>query len=181
MENLSLNSFLGIDFGSTQEVAKNKMLSRASCTLDEKNSTDTVMYFYGVTFAGRDTSFVMLLFVNGKFSKAAVYIKPKLDAFTIRTYQEIKEELNAKYFKTIDDFELYDEPYQENDGYTETGISVGKVKFSSFWSFKDSKDGEEDFISLRISEELDIIINYEDGDLTKELVNKIKDQDSEDY
>ena len=181
MNDLKLNSFLGIDFGTSREVAKEKLLNREGCIYDEENSKDDVLFFLGLTFAGRATTFIMLLFVNDKFCKSAVYIKPKVDAYAISTYREIKDELNSKYFKTADDFELYDDPYEENDGYTETGISIGKVNFSSYWSFPDANDGKEDFISLRISEELDIVLNYEDGDLAAEMANIAKSQNNLDY
>lgn len=148
---------------------------------DKENSTEEALFFNGLSFAGRQTTLIMLLFMNNKFCKSAVYIKPKLDAYAVDNYKEIKSELNLKYFVTEDDFELYDEPYEKNDGYTENGISVGKVSFSAYWKFHDANGGLDDFIVLKISEDFDIIINYEDGDLIEDLSNKVKSKNSEDY
>jgi hypothetical protein len=181
MSEFRLNSFLGIDFGTSREVAKEKLMSRAGCIYDEENSKEHVMFFNGLTFAGRTTDFIMLLFANGKFCKSAVYIKPKVSAYAIQDYREIQNELSSKYFTPSDDFELYEEPYYENDGYTEAGISLGKVTFSSYWSFPDANGGQEDFIALKINEDLDIVINYEDGDLSDEMVSNAKQKNSEDY
>jgi hypothetical protein len=181
MSDLRLNSFLGIDFGSSQETSKEKLLSREGCIFDEENSSERTLFFNGIKFAGRNTTLIMMFFVDDKFCKAAVYIKPKLDAYAIQTYREIQSELNSKYFVTKDDFEIYDEPYKKNDGYAENGISIGKISFSSYWSFQDANNGLEDFISLKISEDLDIVINYEDGDLTEEMVNRIENENSSDY
>ena len=122
-----------------------------------------------------------LFFVDNKFCKAAVYITPKLDAYVVQTYKEIKNEINSKYFVTNDDFEIYDEPYEKNDGYTESGIRNGKISFSSYWSFQDANNGLEDFIALKITDDLNIVINYEDGDLTEEMVNRIDDENISDY
>lgn len=181
MKDLKLNSFLGIDFGSSKEFSKNKLLKRNGCNLDEENSTDTALFFDGMKFAGRNTITVMLLFVDDKFTKSVVYIKPNLDAHILRIYREIKSELNSKYFVTKDDFENYEEPYEENDGHLETGISIGKISISSFWSFPDANGGLEDFIALSISEELEIVINYEDGDLAEQMASKINEENSQDY
>lgn len=181
MKDLRLNGFLGVEFGSSKETAKEILLSRKGCVLDEVNSSDTALFFDDMKFAGRETSNVMLLFVDDKFAKAAVYIKPKLDAYVLEVYREIKNELNSKYFVTDDDFENYQQPYEENDGYLETGISLGKISISSFWSFVDANNGLEDFIALKISEDLEIVIHYEDGDLADEMVNKNNDANSLDY
>ena len=180
MSEARLNSFLGVDFGSSLESAKEKLLSREGCTLNEENSSNDTLIFNGLTFAGRQTSFVILYFINDKFCKSVIYITPKLEAYTIQTYKEIQNELNTKYF-TAKDFEFYDEPYEKNDGYTETGISLGKVTFESYWSFKDANGGKDDFISLKISDDLSICLVYEDGDLTDEMVNDIMSKNSEDY
>jgi len=181
MKDLRLNSFLGIDFGSSQEIAKEILITRKGASLDEENSSDTALLFEDIKFAGRDAISVILLFVDDKFAKSAVYIEPKLDAYILNMYLEIKNELNSKYFVTQDDFENYEEPYEKDDGHTETGISIGKISISSFWSFPDSNGGLDDFIALSISDELEIVINYEDGDLADEMSNKINEENSLDY
>lgn len=181
MSNFKLTSFLGIDFGSSKEISTEKLLSREGVIFDEENSSDDVLFFDGLKFGGRQTAYVFLLFVNNKFAKSSVVIIPKLEAFAIDLYQEIKTEINSKYYVTKDDFAIFEEPYYENDGYTETGIAVGKIKFSSYWKFTDQNAGKDDFIAIRITEDLQIVINYEDGDLSDEMVNKISKENSEDY
>ena len=181
MSDLKLTSFLGIEFGATKEVAKEKLLAREGANFDEENSSEDALYFDGLKFGGRLTSYIFLLFINDKFAKSVVVFTPKLDAFAIDMYTEIKTEINSKYYTTKDDFEIYDEPYYKNDGYTESGIRNGNVSFSSYWSFPDQNGGKDDFIGMRLTEDMQIIINYEDGDLTEEMVNKITQDNSEDY
>lgn len=181
MKELRLNSFLGVEFGSSKEHIKEKLLNREGADFDNVNSTDDVLFFTGISFAGRQTTLIMLLLVNDKFCKSSVFIKPKLDAHIVAIYNEIKSELNSKYFITDLDYEIYDEPYERNDGYTESGISIAKINFSCYWKFIDEQGGKEDFISLRISEDLEIVINYEDGDLINELTTQVKNINSEDY
>ena len=181
MNELKLTSFLGIEFGSSKEISKEKLLSREGAIFDKENSSEDVLFFDGLKFGGRQTSYIFLMFVNNKFTKSSVIITPKLDAFAIDLYKEIKTEINSKYYKTEDDFEIFEEPYYENDGYTESGIRIGKITFSSYWKFTDQNGGKEDFISMRITEDMQIIINYEDGDLSEEMNNKISKENSEDY
>ena len=181
MNEQRLTNFLGIDFGTNKEIAKEKMLLREGVVFDNENSSDEALFFDGVKFGGRITSYVFLLFFNDKFTKSTVVIKPKLDAYTINTYKEIKEEINSKYYISNSDFETYNEPYYEGDGYTESGIQNGNVEFSCYWSFTDQNNGEDDYIVIRINEDMEITITYEDGDLSDELANKTKEKNNEDY
>jgi hypothetical protein len=172
MNEVRLTHFLGINFGSSPEFAKKKLLSIPGCIYDFKNSSAEVLFFKGLTFAGQKTDTIILLFVNKAFCRATVYIKPKLNAFAIQNYREIQSELNSDYFIATKDLEIYDKPYEKNDGYTKTGISLGKINFCSHWSFTNPNSGLKDSISLRIANDFSIIIDYEDGDLASNpLIN----------
>lgn len=175
-----LKNFLGIDFGESRESVKEKMLSRENCYFDEENSSNQFQFFKGVKFAGRETDFIMLLFYENKFCKSAIFIKPKLQSQIVQLYQDIKSEINNKYYKTDDDFEHYEYPYEKNDGHIETAISLGKANFSSYWVFPD-QDGIDDFITLKITEDFDVVINYEDGNLTGKMVDENNEENSLDY
>lgn len=177
---MKLNGFLGVNFGSTKENVKARLLSRPECILDEDNSDDNALFFNGIKFAGRETLFIMFMFYENGFANATVLIKPKLEAHTISLYSEIKGEINEKYFVSQEDYEIYESPYEKDDGYVETAISVGKATFSCYWTFKD-EDNIEDYISLRINEDLNIVLTYENSYLMEQLVKKNKAMDSLDY
>jgi hypothetical protein len=181
MTDLRLTNFLGIEFGTKKEIVKEKILLRDGAIFDEENSSEDSLFFDGIVFGGRQTSFIYLLFIEDKFARAGVLIQPKLDAYAIATYSEIKNEINSKYYVTPDDFENYEEPYFENDGYTESGIQNGKIHFSSYWSFPNKENSKDDFISIKITEELQIMINYEDGDLSEQMASMNSQKNSEDY
>lgn len=177
---LKLNSFLGIEFGSSIIEATEKMLKRDNIVLDDKNSNQDILLFYGMKFAGRETLKTMLFFINDKFCKGIVYINPKFDSDILSTYYIIQNDLNNKYFDSKH-YEFYLDPYVKNDGYTEEGIALGKVIFNSFWSFKNINGLNGNAIGLLITNELEITITYEHGELTKELIEKINRKDFEDY
>ncbi|HEY6144040.1 MAG TPA: hypothetical protein VIV55_11555 [Flavobacterium sp.] len=161
MNELRLNNFLGIDFGVSPQSAKKKLLSRTGCIYDQENSTDDVLYFNGLTSDGLNKALIILFFENEKFCKSTMQIKPKNNTSVIQDYKKIKRELNSKYFITNNCLETYEKPYEENDGYTETGISLGKVIYKSHWSFPRAKGLSEDSVSLKISNDFTIIVNYE--------------------
>ncbi|WP_439516351.1 hypothetical protein [Sediminibacterium sp.] len=176
----TLEGFLGIRFGASIEDARSIIEQRANCVFDETNSTDESLIYYGINFGGRDTLFILLFFYENSFSKASVYIEPKLESQVVSLYQDIKAEINERYYESSEDFETYTTPYEKNDGYTETAISLGKANFSCFWSFTGDKK-IDDYISLRLDEELRIIINYENGYLTDLLIKKNKSNNISDY
>lgn len=166
MNELRLTHFLGISFGSSPELAKKKLLCIPGCIYDFENSSSEVLFFKGLSFAGHKTTAVLLLFVNREFCRATVYIRPQLNALAIQHYREIQNHLNSQYFIATRDLETYEKPYEKNDGYTKTGISLGKINISSQWSFTNPNSGLEDSISMRIASDFSIVINYEDGHLS---------------
>lgn len=107
MSNLKLDSFLNIPFGTSSEKVKNLLTERAGCIFDEENSGLDNLLFNGIKFAGRETLLISLLFFDGKFCKALVFIQPNLEAQTVSLYQEIKAEINNKYFVSKQDYETY--------------------------------------------------------------------------
>lgn len=179
MKNQKLNGFLGIPFRSNQELVIEKLIEKNG-TLDEENSNKDVLVVNGITFGGRQTEILLLTFFESQFCKATVFIKPKLESKVVETYKQIKNEINEKYYVSDKDFETYHSPYEQNDGDTELAISLGKANFSCYWTFGDSGI-LEDYISVKIDENLEILIAYEDGPIMDLLVQRNKEKDSLDY
>ena len=180
MNNLKLDAFLNIPFETSSREVKNLLNSRHGCVFDEENSERDNLLFNGIKFAGRETLLISLLFFDDKFCKASVFIKPNLEVQTVSLYQEIKTEINNKYFVSKEDYESYTYPYEKNDGYTESAISIGKASFSCFWKFSNRRL-IDNYISIEINEYMNIIISYEDGFLMDLLIQKRKASDSLDY
>jgi hypothetical protein len=180
MNNLKLNGFLGIDFGVSQQILKEKFSSKTGGILDTENSDSETLFFNDANFAGRETELILFLFFKDKFCKASVIIRPKLESKIVEIYKQIKDEINEKYYVSETDYETYHYPYEEGDEMTETAISLGKAEFSCFWNFKNS-DFLDNYISLAINENMYISIDYEDGELMKQFVDRKKQQDALDY
>ncbi|MCK9641113.1 MAG: hypothetical protein M0R39_14510 [Prolixibacteraceae bacterium] len=93
---------------------------------------------------------------------------------------QIKDEINRKYYVSDKDFEDYHFPFKQNDGYTESAISLGKAIFSCYWTFGDS-EVLADYISVKINEYFDVAIAYENGPLMALFVQNQEEKDSLDY
>lgn len=174
-----LESFLGIPFGSNKDLVIQRLAERNGI-LDETIGNNDTLFFSGISFAGRNTESILTTFYDNQLCKASVYIKPNLESKTIEIYTQIKNELNEKYYTSKSDFEVYDSPYEKNDGYTESAISQGKAEFSCFWSFGDGSE-TDDYISVKIDENLEIVIAYEEGELLDKLVTRNQKKNNLDY
>jgi len=183
MNESTRDAFLGLKFGASVEHVKETILAKPGCVLDIENSDNENIIFNGLKFAGRETLLIMFRFIDNKFHTAHVFIKPKLESHIIDLYNEIKDEINDKYYITEEDYETYKFPYEKNDNYTETAISLGKASFSSFWKFKnrDTSENIYNYITLDITENLDIRVCYQDGILAELYMTKQKEKNQADY
>ncbi|HEY3371693.1 MAG TPA: hypothetical protein VGK10_12630 [Prolixibacteraceae bacterium] len=180
MHNLRLDGFLGIEFGSSLENVKEKFVTKTGIILESIDDENDALFCNGAKFAGRETEMLLFLFFDNKFCKGVVYIKPNLASKVVDIYSQIRNEINQKYFITELYYETYLNPYEKDDGYTESAISLGKADFSCFWNFM-NVGTLENTISLIISEKLEIVITYENGNLMKLLVESNELKNSIDY
>jgi len=178
--NLRIYGFLNISFGENKDSVI-KGIKERNGVLDLQNSTEESLIFNNVNFAGREASFVAFHFINDHFCRAMVFLKANLETKTLDLYKDFKNEINERFYKTKQDYEIYETPFQQNDGYIDTAISLGKANFSSFWSFKNDQAKEEDFISLKINENFFIIITYENGYLMDKYESNRKKNNYQDY
>jgi hypothetical protein len=180
MNNSRLDGFLGIEFGSSLEIVKEKFASKTGIILESVDDENDALFCNGAKFAGRETEMMLFLSFDNQFCKGVVYVKPSLESKVIDLYNQIRNEINQKYFKTDLDYEFYTSPYEKDDGYTESAISLGKADFSCYWNFENIGT-IENTISLIISEKLEIVISYENGNLMKLLVERNQEKNSVDY
>ena len=111
-----------------------------------------------------------------------MYIKPKLESQTLEIYNDMKNEITNKYYKSTEDFETYKSPYIKGDGYTESAIKLGKAEFDIFWKFKVSQAiNTYNYIELSITNDLYIQLNYEDGVIADLVSQRNKEKVITDY
>lgn len=178
--NLKINGFLNIPFGENQQKVI-EMMNEKGGILSLENSNHNALIFDNIQFAGHPTTLIAINFLKEEFCRAMVFIKASLESRTIDLYKQIKEGINEKYYQTKNDFENYEYPFEKNDGHIETAITLGKAIFSAYWNFKNEESKEDDYISVKIDENFQIIITYENGQLMKALVDSQKQENHKDY
>ena len=101
----------------------------------------------------------LALFADSKISKIIVrLITP--DNKAIEAYRSMKDVLSKKYGTPSNDFEFFEKPYYDGDGYEAQAIRVGKATFSCYWGSA---------LGLEIHETLTVQVNYESETWAEEL------------
>jgi hypothetical protein len=176
----TMNGFLGIPFGVSPASVKKALSARAGAKFDQKNSTKDVLIYDDVTVGGRKTSFVKFQFYKDQFYAAIAYYRPTLEARTIELYDQIKSDINSKYYVSDKDIKSFDYPYEDGDGHEITALRVGKATIVSGWVFP-QKDGKENSIYLRITDDLFVKLSYYCGVLSDQASREENQQNARDY
>lgn len=180
MNNSKLDGFLGIEFGSSLEIVKEKFANKTGIILESVDDENDALFCNGAKFAGRETEMMLFLFFDDQFCKGVVTIKPILESKVVDLYKQIRDEINVKYYISESDYEIYYDPYEKDDGYTESAISLGKAEFSCYWNFENS-GMLDNYISIQVNENLQIKIGYENGELMDQFVKRSQEKNSLDY
>lgn len=174
MEN-KLKSIFNIEFGSSKDQVHNVAKSKKG-NLDNEHSTEEVSIFDGINYAGYDTDFISFQFVKDRLARTTVYLNTSGDIDNcLNYYEDLKNKLNTKYYKTDKVYEIYEEPYHKSDmnAVKEQGFETGLIEFSTYWMFGN------DTICLKITKEIGLNINFENDDLISEKINQNFEDDLE--
>lgn len=175
-----LDSFWGIKFGcSTQEA--DEIMKTKNAIENEENSTDNVKVYTNCIFAGRETEYILLYFIDNSFFAAKIGFKANLDIQTIDLYKTIQSELNEKYYKTKLTVEKYKKPYYKGDGHETTAIQSGYAIIQSTWTFIKKNSEELRGITLQILNNLVVQLSYQDDELLTIALEREKNQNIQDY
>jgi hypothetical protein len=173
----TLSGFQGVAWGDT--VVKARSVLDKKFTYDARHSDPKTLVYSGGQMGGRDISMLLLLFGKGGFTKAAVYFDAK-ESRVIDDYNEFKSMLSAKYGEPSNDFKFFESPYEEGDGYETQAIRLRKATFASYWRFP--VPGKEDnILGLKITDDLQISVVYENSSRMDEVVNSTKVKNAKDF
>ena len=169
MTDKKIDNFLGAPFGSSISSVKEFFNRSYDTVFDEKLSDNDCLFFNGVKYEGRATTLVLLHFVNDKFAKGSAFMKAANENEILPMFRQLVNEINAKYYITDQDYANYTAPFEKDDGYSITAIAKDKLTVSAYWNFV-SANKEDDYITARINNDMEIIVSYEDGYLMNLLV-----------
>lgn len=168
-----VDSFLGIKFGSSKSEVLKAMTARGS-VLNSKESKADVQNYDNVKIGNRRVDLFSVRFVDNKVFQADFYFIPKLEANTIDFYNEIVQDITLVY-GAGDSFKNFQKPYEEGDGYELTAIKLGKAKYKTYWTRKNT------IVTEIIPDAMAIRLEYQDSDLVQIAINKQNEVKKSDF
>lgn len=174
-----LERFYGMRFGSSTDSIKNVMLQKGYKLNSELSNNDNLIFSNcsNCKFAGKNAPNMLFRFVNDKFYYGTVVLFPEdLTMNPISFYKEVRDEINEKYFTTNETYEKYEYPYKSGDGNEIMAIKEGKAEIRTFWNFSN-----ENLISLSITKEVYVVLEYLDDKLSLEASEQWKKSKLNDY
>ena len=176
MENLKPP--FGLEFGMDRHSVIEIMKKQRESYYYESKSDYNNLLFHDIKLAGRECK-VTLRLIDGKLCRVEISIT-QYGHFTkdIELYNQIKSELNAKYYITENDFIEYHPPAYFDDNFEETheqNIKRRLIEYTAFWNFSSNGD-YDDYIFIKITNEFTIKIIYEHGDLNRKFIEKQKSE-----
>jgi hypothetical protein len=97
---------------------------------------------------------ILMMMSGGQLVKAFVtLITPDHKARSV--YTDLKTTLRRKYGQPSNEFQFFQDPYADGDGFEDLAISVGMATYATYWTHGDAS------VSIQISEGLNVDIVYE--------------------
>ncbi len=166
----------GLKFGSTKSTVASVMNGKGEISEDLPD----VVTYTGVKIGTKSSDLFNCKYVNNKlFEVNAVFI-PELESKTQEMFDDLVETINNKYGtgKSIRNFTGI---YDDGDGYEMQAVKLGYAKIVTYWvGFSD----EESIISVSLmsaGSNVAIRLQYQDGTLVNEAVEKQNKKDLNDF
>lgn len=178
----TMNSALGIPFGSSKEVVK-KTIKEKHPNSKIYSETAISISFENVKYGAYNPMLTNFQFTeSNEFHTCRIFIDPDdcNDIFTL--YDDIVKILDEKYYTTNDKLEDYKYPFSKSDKYKHTATLVkGKyVSMFSLWTFPTNGE-KNNAISVEIDKTCAVKATYQDGNLIARVLNQKKKNESGDY
>lgn len=176
MENLKPP--FGLEFGQEIYTVINDVKKIAGAFYYESQSDINRVTFLYLKISGRKCETIFYFFER-KLCKVKFLLSDHANVKKmIKDYNQIKSEINAKYYITENDFIEFEPPAYEtekiNDEY-EYNLKKELIEYTAFWNFNSDTEFD-DYIFLKIDKELRIVITYEHGDLNNKFLQQQKSE-----
>lgn len=175
----NLNPPYGLKFGMNKFEIKEILDNKTTANFYDSGSNDEIQEYWWFELASRKINRGYFYFIDKKLCKILFQFDTDLPILKfIQFYNDIKLEINNKYYKSDNDYINYTPPAYENDDFEETyeyNIRKGLIEYASYWNFK-SDSNYDDYIILKISQKVEIEVVYQHGDLYREYVESKKQE-----
>nr|DAK31195.1 MAG TPA: hypothetical protein [Caudoviricetes sp.] len=174
---MELKGFLNLPFGCDKEAVIKEMEENRKAYFADHRSHDDFLIFERFEFANRKIEEACFSFVDDKMCRVTLSICENLSKnirFIIDAYNQIKKEINNKYYVSENDYIKYTPPAYELDDfekYHSAYIRSNLVEYACYWNFPSEYD-EDNYIILRIMSDLSTQITYEHGHLNGERIKR---------
>lgn len=169
-----LTGCMGIQFGETKAIVKQKMTEKPGFELYNSNE-ETVSYING-TFAGRKAVGAVFKFIKNELHTVIILLDVESEPMIMREYQNVLNDLNDKYGVKFEKIHNFKKPYYEGDGYEHNAIRLGYADIFAYYEFSN-----DCAMSVIITKDMSIKLTYQDTKRAEVAVDKNKQNNSKDY
>lgn len=171
-----VEGFLGIKFGSSAAEVQSALNAKGGI-LDKKNTDADLMTYKNIKLGHRDAGLFVIKFINNKAFEADFIFDPGLDAKTLDYYYSLVDDINDNYGKG-QSTATFKSPYSDKDPDNEKILAIKNAEgdYSSFW-----QSSNKNTISITITDDLAVILKYQDSVLVQEAINSQKAKEKSDY
>ncbi|KGT09506.1 hypothetical protein NV63_06665 [Elizabethkingia anophelis] len=160
-------------------IESKELMEKRNAYFREYNSSDELLNYTDIDLATRKINDANLYFIKNKLCKITLHFS--IDIFItklVQYYNDIKTEINNKYYTSENDYINYTPPAYDSDDFEEThtyNIRKGLIEYATYWNFKSNTE-YDDYIILKINKEVRIEITYQHGDLYREYIENKKQE-----
>lgn len=174
-QSTSLSGCLGVKFGSNQKETK-EIIEGKNAGFNLYSNTDDVVSYSEGTFANHECIGIIYYFYNNSFHSAKVLLEVSQSPKVFDFYNKIVSEVQDKYGISPYKEHIFKYPFEEGDGHEVSAIRGGYADIKSYFNFDDGN-----VITVSITENLDVLIIYQNVKLAEEAINASKKKSSGDY
>ena len=171
-DNIGINNFFDVPWGSSKELAKEIMLKNEGMKFLSSSSNDTILYFKGGAFYGIQTKNYDLMFVENKLFMGSINFLPELNGEVLPTYLELKNILVDKYGEPDIEQESVDPSKNNMDDLKNLRKGIGKME--NIWYFTVPNSKWKKGITFSLIGGTDISISYLDSGIYGSYLEKKK-------
>lgn len=181
-QSMQMNSILGIEFGSSKQEVKSKLLEKQPQAKIYNETANTISY-EAIKFGAYTPLLVIFQFTDdNQLHTGQVHINISDCKEIFHLYDEVVEVINQKYYTTTESLEDYKYPYSKSDKYkfTSTIVKGNYFTMMSIWKFETGTE-KNNFISVDVTDNCTVKVAYQNGLLVKQQVEKNNKKNSQDY
>ncbi len=163
---IPIDSFMGINFGATQEAVKARVKALGG-EYDAKTSKRNFAVFNKVNWNNRATDYIYFRFTdNDQMFEGGAYFKATNKVQTIPLFLNIRHDVALQYSEGVDT-RSFSGDFSNGDGNELTAIETGNGTYSTQW-IEDKFNTKYNTINLTINPDLYVQLQFVEAKFSKQ-------------